>query len=51
MARARRLLGVLLAEAGLSFVQAAAAALGENLASRLVPPKREASSGDESKEK
>lgn len=47
MSGARKLLGVLLVEAALSFVGGLASALGENLANRIAPPKRETSSGDE----
>lgn len=50
MGRVKSLLAAVLAEAILSFTAGLAAALGENLASRIAP-KRETSSGDETKEK
>ena len=51
MGRVKSLLAAVLAEAILSFTAGLAASLGESLASRIAPPKRETSSGDETKEK
>lgn len=51
MARVRGLVGAVVLETVLSFVSGLATALGENLANRLAPPKREQHPSGDEKEK